>query len=93
VSVRLDGSQAHLDVTPTAPAAPAVAVAEDGDASARVTVRMSERLKADIDAAADREGVSLNTWIVRALGGALTRGAAGPVPKQNPHRITGWING
>jgi hypothetical protein len=56
---------------------------------------MGERLKNDLDEAADREGVSLNSWIVRALTGAVARGSAGapPAAKFNPHRITGWING
>jgi hypothetical protein len=56
---------------------------------------MGERLKDDLDRAADRDGVSLNTWIVRALTGAVAGGPAGhfPAPGFNPHRITGWING
>jgi hypothetical protein len=91
VSVRLEGSQVHLDVAASVPPeAPAVTV-DDGDTSARVTVRMPERLKTDLDAVADREGVSLNTWIVRALAGVVSRGRPGP--HLNPHRITGWING
>jgi uncharacterized protein (DUF1778 family) len=93
VSLRLDGSGAHFDVAATAEAPAAVAV-DDADVNARVTVRMSERLKTDIDGAAEREGVSLNSWIVRALNAALVRGPSSPrPPKQNPHRITGWING
>src|SRR5690348_10704903 len=76
VYVTLDGSQAHLDVRASAPVEP-VTVADEGDASARVTVRMPERLKTDLDAAADRDGVSLNSWIVRALSAAASRDGAG----------------
>src|SRR5947209_20137220 len=36
--------------------------------AARITLRLPEALKASIEAAAAREGVSVNTWIVRALG-------------------------
>jgi len=41
------------------------------DASARITLRLAEALKAAVEAAADREHVSTNTWIVRALTRAL----------------------
>jgi hypothetical protein len=93
VSVRIEGSQVHLDVTPS-PSAPGAAVfVDDGSANARVTVRMTDRLKDDIDAAADHDGVSLNTWIVRALTSALSHGSPAGAPRLGPHRITGWING
>src|SRR5690348_2835142 len=49
VSLRLDGPQVHLDVSAvTVPEAAAVA-ADEGDANARVTVRMPERIKTDLD--------------------------------------------
>ena len=35
--------------------------------SARITLRLPEGLKANVEAAAAREGVSVNTWIVRTL--------------------------
>jgi len=38
-----------------------------------LTLRLPERLKTEIEAAAAREGVSVNTWLVRALGGAVSR--------------------
>jgi hypothetical protein len=37
------------------------------DLSARITLRLPESLKAAVEAAAAREGVSVNTWLVRAL--------------------------
>lgn len=40
----------------------------DADASARITLRLPEQLKTRIDAAAAREGISVNAYIVRALG-------------------------
>lgn len=47
------------------------------DQSARITLRLPEALKAAVEAAADREGVSTNTWIVRALSRAQEpRGAS-----------------
>ena len=45
----------------------------DEPSAARLTLRLPERLKTEIEAAAAREGVSVNTWLVRALGGAVSR--------------------
>jgi hypothetical protein len=41
--------------------------AEGGDPSARITLRLSEGLKARVEEGAAREGVSVNTFIIRAL--------------------------
>src|SRR5438270_3644586 len=54
--------------------------------SARITLRLAEALKAGVEAAAAREGVSVNTWIVRALGRALT----GPPRRRSRNRMTGF---
>jgi HicB-like protein involved in pilus formation len=54
--------------------------------TARITLRLAEALKAAIDAAAAREGVSVNTWIVRALGRALS----GPPPRRLGNRMRGF---
>ena len=40
---------------------------EGGDPSARITLRLSEGLKARVEESAVREGVSINTFIIRAL--------------------------
>lgn len=47
--------------------------AKDEPSAARLTLRLPERLKSELEAAAAREGVSVNTWLVRALGGAVGR--------------------
>jgi hypothetical protein len=93
VALRLDGSEVSFDVRPQDAAAPPVASAEDGDASARITLRLSERLKGELDKAADREGLSVNAWVVRALKIALDRTRGQATTTINVHRITGWING
>ena len=41
------------------------------DLSARITLRLPEALKGQVEVAAAREGVSTNAWIVRALARAL----------------------
>jgi hypothetical protein len=43
----------------------------DEPSAARLTLRLPERLKSELEAAAAREGVSVNTWLVRALSGAV----------------------
>jgi len=44
-----------------------VEAAPGDDLSARITLRLPEALKTQIESAATREGVSTNAWIVRAL--------------------------
>jgi HicB-like protein involved in pilus formation len=78
---------------PTPPGAPAEP-ADDG--TARVTLRLQESLKARVEAAAASEGVSVNTWLTRAI----RRGLEAPVggtpqpPRRGPgRRITGFARG
>ena len=82
VEVRLAGREPELVFVgePDTAAEPQQTVGDDQ--SARITLRLPEALKAAVEAAADREGVSTNTWIVRALSRALepravTRARAG----------------
>ncbi len=66
----------------------------DEPSAARLTLRLPERLKSEIEAAAAREGVSVNTWLVRALGGAVDRRtqAVGPAPRRlRPHLTTSGV--
>jgi hypothetical protein len=68
VEVRLVGGDVEL-VLVDAEATPESAEPDsEGEADARITLRLSSQLKAKIEAASAREGVSVNTWIVRALG-------------------------
>jgi hypothetical protein len=85
VEVRLAGQEPSLVYVEeeSSSAAPA-ATGEDGT-SARITLRLSEALKASVEAAASREGVSVNTWIVRALG----RSSSAPVRRVG-RRLTGY---
>jgi hypothetical protein len=65
VEVRLSGQDPTLvyvgESEPEPESAP-----EDG-LTARITLRLPETLKASIEAAAAREGISVNSWLVRAL--------------------------
>lgn len=75
VEVRLqDGDPVLAYVDDTAPAAP-VAVE---DTSARITLRLPEALKASVEAAAAREGLSVNAWLIQAIARSVeTRPARG----------------
>ncbi len=83
VEVRLRGRDAEFAVTelaepapepvvPTAPAGP------DGGDLSRITLRLPESLKVQVEQVAAAEGISVNTWLVRAVATAL---AAGNTPR------------
>jgi hypothetical protein len=83
VEIRLAGRDPQLVFVEDQ--APPVA-ADTGDA-ARITLRLPAGLKADIEAAAAREGASVNTWLVRAV----TRGlGSGPKQRGPGRRVTGY---
>lgn len=101
VDVRLAGRGLAFVVTPAAtevPAPVASPVASPAEPSAgddgneggtsRITFRPSDRLKADIEAAAEREGLSVNAFLVRMLTLAVRR--AGPA-ETTSHPLTGPI--
>jgi hypothetical protein len=94
VAVRIDGDELRVEVRTVEVAEPAPA-AEEAEASARISLRLSDALKADIETAARADAVSVNTWIVRAAGRALgaSRHTHPETHSRNAHRITGWING
>jgi predicted HicB family RNase H-like nuclease len=61
---------------------------EDASTS-RTTLRLPDALKARSEAAAAKEGVSLNTWLVRAIGAALvpTNGET----QSRSSSFSGWV--
>jgi hypothetical protein len=86
VEVRMSGQDPNFVFVEEEPQPTAQPAAED-EASARITLRLPEGLKAGIEAAASREGVSVNAWLVRAL----TREVSAPVrgPRVGS-RLTGF---
>jgi hypothetical protein len=82
VEVRLAGQEPSLVYVERETEAPTAA--EDGT-SARITLRLPESLKSGVEAAAAREGLSVNAWIVRAL----KRGADAP-GRRPGRRLTGF---
>ena len=66
-------------------------LAEEGT-SARISLRLPDSLKTAIDAAAAREGISVNTWLLRELKRALHR-AHHNAPRGFGNRLTGFSEG
>jgi hypothetical protein len=65
---------------------PGRAPLDDEGETARLTLRMPEGLKTRVETAADREGVSTNAWLVRAVARALD-----DAPKRRSgNRLTGF---
>lgn len=87
VELRLAGQDLSL-VYVDEEAAATPAPAEEG-LTARITLRLPEGLKAGIEAAAAREGLSVNAWIVRAL----SRGTTGTTRRGPGSRLTGFARG
>ena len=87
VEVRLAGQDPSLVYVEDAEPAQPAAGAGDDSLAARITLRLPEGLKASVEAAAAREGVSVNTWLVRALARAINSGAARRGPG---NRLTGY---
>jgi hypothetical protein len=66
VDVRLSGRDVHLVVALEEAAPEPVAVEEEGG-TARITLRLPESAKTRVEQQADREGISTNSWLVRAV--------------------------
>jgi len=60
--------------------------AADDPLSARITLRLPDSLKVRVEEAASRDGVSVNTWIVQALG----RVSSGGTRRSSGRRLTGY---
>jgi hypothetical protein len=58
--------------------------------TARLTLRLPEGLKAQVERAAGNAGLSLNTWLVEAAAQALHMPPAG---RRGPKRMTGFVRG
>lgn len=100
VAVRLDGDELRIEVRSSE--ASTTAPPDEAEATARISLRLSDALKSDVESAARGDAVSVNTWLVRAAARALAgnRARSGRDMSggwdghgNNPHRITGWING
>ncbi|MER5260346.1 MULTISPECIES: toxin-antitoxin system HicB family antitoxin [unclassified Streptomyces] len=107
VDVRLRGLDPDFVVTlpPTdrGPAEPAVPTEplksqapadSDEGGTARVNLRLPAHLKARAEEAANREGLSVNAWLIRAVSAAVDSGAAPRTPERTQsigQSFTGWV--
>jgi hypothetical protein len=87
VELRLAGRDPELVFVPGAPA-PDDTTDGAPELDARITLRLPEALKVAAEAAADREGISTNAWIVRALKRELDARPRGRVRAGN--RLQGY---
>jgi hypothetical protein len=88
IEVRVSGGDPELVYAGEPPAA----ASDSGDEalSARITLRLSESLKSRVEDAAASGGLSLNTWIVRALARAVE---SRPTASRGRMRLTGHGQG
>ena len=110
VDVRLRGGEPEFVVAlPPATAKPAEAAAAplptppstalpdaDEGATTRTTLRLPDSLKAQVEVAAARDGVSVNTWLVRAVTAALAPSPAEAITSLvtravGSTHVTGWV--
>ncbi len=85
IEVRLAGRDPELVFVEEEGREPEAPTAEDG-ATARITLRLSDSLKDQIEVAATAAGASVNTWIVRALSRAVSQ----PPRRTSGNRLRGF---
>ncbi|WP_285593698.1 hypothetical protein [Kineosporia sp. NBRC 101731] len=116
VEVRLLGREVQFAVTPpiAAPVEPVQPAAaslpptpqsgteepEDDGGTARLSLRLPERLKSRVEEAASASGLSVNAWLVRSIASLVDAPPAAPVPPAAPpvppvvglgQRRSGWV--
>ncbi len=102
VELRLRGREPEFVVVP--PVLEVVDHAADEDSSpvwdddspmTRINLRLGQDLKDRVEESARREGTSVNAWLVRAAGAALTRDPSGASPARRSargaDRYRGWV--
>src|SRR4051794_31992475 len=87
VEVRLDGRDPSLVFVSEEAEEPQFAATPAGEA-ARITLRLAEALKAEAEAAAAREGLSVNSWLVRSIARAISSPTSRGPSKRG--RLTGY---
>lgn len=98
IDVRMVGREPVFVIEAPRPSAPPPddpIETDDGEPTARITLRLPEALKARAEALAARRGQSLNTWLVAAARTAAAP-SDGPQPAQSSRhhgpgrRVQGW---
>jgi hypothetical protein len=101
VELRLRAGEPEFVVTPAPadeqvePAAEALPPEADEAATARINLRLPERLKAGIEEAASRERLSVNSWLSRVAAAAVSKDDPDRRPRPRGARIgqaySGWV--
>jgi HicB-like protein involved in pilus formation len=89
---------AHFEVRIAGRDPELVLVREDGSISepvdeafsARITLRLPESLKQRVESAANREGASVNTWLVQALQRSVEPNSHRSISSGSRNRLTGY---
>jgi hypothetical protein len=88
-----EATPAPVPATPTAGAPGfSMVIESDEGSTTRTTLRLPDQLKGQVELAAARDGVSVNTWLVRAVSAALEQTTARPAnAAARGNRVTGWV--
>jgi len=88
VEVRLAGRDPELVVvTDEAPDTGQIGIGEEY--SGRISLRLPESLKAGVEAASAREGISTNAWLVRTIARTLEQRPS----RKSRNRMQGYVQG
>lgn len=93
VEARLEGSEISASVSEALAeprASDESAFSDTGDTS-RVTLRLPDELKVRAGEAAAREGLSLNSWLARAVQDSLRTRGGEAAPSSRNTRLRGWV--
>ncbi|WP_193106279.1 histidine kinase [Brachybacterium sp. FME24] len=102
VDLRLRGGSPEFVVAPAQqpdPPSPSESASElrhqrpesEGGATSRTTLRLPDHLKNQVELAAARDGVSVNSWLVRAVAGSLEQQSSTSATRSGSgRRVTGW---
>jgi hypothetical protein len=88
IEVRLAGREPELVVV-IDEASDSGALALGDEHVGRISLRLPESLKEKVEAAADREGISTNAWLVRAIARVLDS----PSARRSRNRLQGYAQG
>ncbi|MBB5081640.1 hypothetical protein [Nonomuraea endophytica] len=82
--------QSSYDQSSYEEADPPAAAGKDGG-TARINFRLPEQLKGLIEEAARQEGLSVNTWLVRAVAATFDSARRTRRPAADGRRYSGWV--
>lgn len=96
VELRLRGQDANFLVTPapapeTAPVTLAAIEANGDGPMSRINVRLPEALKARIEAAAAKDKISANVWLIRAAATVLDSAPIHTGQPSGTRQFSGWV--